>query len=268
MNYLEKIVEHKGLKNDVLCYWQMKGSIPASEIISSRHIPKGQNLLIFNYGDVVEVTNSKKENFIETPFFVIPAISSSSIVSQTGNIDLFGISFIGDGLYKLIPHPIATLGYNFPEGLKDDYHAFYNKSKGLNFDKKAELIERFILENVDSKRNNKTFNKAFDKIKKTKGAIRIEALANELGVSTRQLQRLFKNRMGISPKDYCKIIRVNNYLNFILKAENSIDWMQLVAAFDYHDQPHLINEVKSIVQLSPQKLLKYRDTLYHRYTTN
>jgi hypothetical protein len=41
--------------------------------------------------------------------------------------------------------------------------------------------------------------------------------------------------------------------------------MELVVAFDYHDQPHLINEVKAISKLSPQKLLSYRDTLYDYY---
>ncbi|HCT52702.1 MAG TPA: hypothetical protein DF712_09600 [Balneola sp.] len=107
---------------------------------------------------------------------------------------------------------------------------------------------------------------ATEVIQETKGVIMVSDIADKVHVSERQLQRLFKTRLGISPKDYCKIIRVNNYLEFILSKNESVDWMELVVEYDYHDQPHLINEVKSIADLSPKKLLNLRDTLYHRYS--
>lgn len=99
----------------------------------------------------------------------------------------------------------------------------------------------------------------------TKGVIKVSEIAKKVYVSERQLQRLFKTRIGISPKDYCKIVRVNNYLEFILHRNKSVDWMELVVEYNYHDQPHLISEVKSIAKLPPNKLQSYRDTLYHRY---
>ena len=109
------------------------------------------------------------------------------------------------------------------------------------------------------KKNSPPFQQAIKYINESKGIVSISEIAESVHVSNRQLQRLFKTRIGISPKDYCKIVRVNNYLDFILNKRYSIDWMQLVVEYNYHDQPHLINEVKSIAKLSPKKLLSYRD---------
>lgn len=265
MNYSEKIVDHNSLKNDILCYWTMSGVIPASEDLRSRHTPKGQNLLIFNYGDKIELVNSTGTDYSNAQFFIFPAEASSQIISQKGTIDLFGISFIGDGLYKLIQHPISKLNSHFPESLMEKYHKLYADLKELNFNQKIECVESFLLENINHKIESSSFVEAVELIKRKKGVVKISEIATHSQISERQLQRLFKTRMGISPKDYCKIERVNSYLNYILDNEKSADWFDLVVEYNYHDQPHFINEVKMICKLSPKKLLKYRDTLYHHY---
>ncbi len=262
MKYFEKIVKHQQLKDHVLCYWNMNGSIPSSNSINSRYVPKGQSLLIFNYGNKINLPNKE----INTLFFIVPMISSSLVINQTGKIDLFGISFIGDGLYKLVGQPIQNVDQPLPEKLFAKLQNLYSELQDVSFEQKCSSIESFLVDNLNQSRHNETFHRAVQLINKSRGKIKISDLSEQLNVSPRQLQRQFKIRLGLTPKNYCKVIRVNHYLSYILENPDSVDWMDLVVEFNYHDQPHLINEVKTIAKLSPQKLLHYKDTLYHLYT--
>ena len=266
MKYFEIIESQEQLKEDILCYWQMTGKIDTSKGINSRHIPKGQNILIYNFGDPIEYPDFTQNVLSNSSFLIVPALKSSLIFNQKGIIDLFGISFKGDGFYKLIQMPVSELFVEFPKGLRSKFEVLFSKLKGKSFTEKKSIAETFMLENISQDIKSDIFCRAIEIIDTSKGAIKVNEIASQLQVSDRHIQRLFMVRMGISPKDYCKIVRVNNYLEFILAKNTSADWMELVVEYDYHDQPHLINEVKSISRLSPGKLLNYRDTLYVRYT--
>ncbi|SIT03613.1 Helix-turn-helix domain-containing protein [Zobellia uliginosa] len=265
MNYDEKIVTHEYLKDDVLCYWQMSGDIDYIVGIHSRFLPKGQNLLIFNHGSDIEYLDATKFKCLNPKIFVVPAFATSRRINQKGKIDLFGISFIGDGLYKLMKQPISKIAGGFPDALQQKIEELNAELSVLSFSKKTKCAEKFLTGNLDRNLNSPPLQQAIKIIHQSKGIITVSEIANNVYVSERQLQRLFKTRIGISPKDYCKIIRVNNYMDFILSKDNPVDWMELVVEYNYHDQPHLINEVKSIAKLAPKKLQSYRDTLYHRF---
>ncbi|WP_421801330.1 helix-turn-helix domain-containing protein [Flagellimonas sp.] len=266
MNYTEKIVDHPVLKQDVLCYWEMKGDIESLAGVESRYLPKGQNLLVFNYGDAIERSSVQTVNFLDDNLFVIPAIATSRMIKQKGRINLFGVSFIGDGLYKLFQLPISKIGDGSLSGPYGKFKTLVALLKDRDFLTKSTMVETFLLEHLDQKKGSVPFQRAIAIIDERSGVISINEIAQSAHVSERQLQRLFKTRMGISPKNYCKIVRVNHYLDFIMQKDDPVDWMELVQQYGYHDQPHLINELKSISKISPKKLLKFRDTLYHRYT--
>jgi len=266
MDYNEVIISNEHLKDNVLCLWQMRGFVDSNTGVHLRHTPKGQNLLIFNFGDSIEQDNNQGIFFLSPSIFIIPAINSSRVFKQKGNIDLFGVSFIADGLFNFIQKPVSKLESNFPNELKKECAELFITMKQSGFSLKAELTENFLRTYINQKRRNPTFKKAFQLIHKTRGCIKVSDLSKLVHVSERQLQRLFRSRLGISPKDYCKVVRVNGYIESILTKEGKIDWMDLVVEFNYHDQPHFVNEVKSITKLSPENLLKYKDTLYVLYS--
>lgn len=265
MNYQEQIVDNDIIKSDVLCYWMMSGMLDNSVGVSSRYMPKGQSIMVFNFGDRIVGQGLSQYEIVKNQIFIIPAFKSSMIINQKGKIDLFGVSFIGEGLYKLIQQPVSNLKVNLPNGFRSILENLFQQLKESDFPDKINECESFLLNNINQKIRSSVLYQSFEIIKKTRGAIKVCDVARKVQVTERQLQRLFKTRVGISPKDYCKITRVNNYLDFIQNKGSNVDWMELVVEYDYHDQPHLIKEVKSIAKLSPKKLLSLRDTLYDRY---
>jgi len=83
-------------------------------------------------------------------------------------------------------------------------------------------------------------------------------LVIETKISERKLQRDFKTALGLSPKEYCKIVRFKNLLNDV-NNQKKVNWLDLVCKFGYYDQAHLINEFKSATGISPDVFLKHRN---------
>lgn len=266
MNYSEEVITQADLAQDVLCFWQMTGNVATADGLDSRFLPKGQNLLIFNFGSGVSFWKGQEAPKTMEEIMMVPAIATSKIVHQQGKIDLFGITLIGEGLYKLAQLPVASIVEVIPGELLAKLQQLHAKLQPASWLSKQEIASDFLRQNLNQNLSSPPFQEAIQLIKQANGNISVHDIADQVYTSERQLQRLFKTRFGLSPKAYCKVMRVNSYLEYILQQDAPVDWMDLVIEYNYHDQAHLINEVKSIASLPPTKLLGYRDTLYHRYT--
>jgi len=86
-----------------------------------------------------------------------------------------------------------------------------------------------------------------------KGASNLVALARELGLSLRQLERRFHAAVGLPPKFFCRIQRFNNV--FRVLGQDSCNWVETAIACGYYDQAHLIRDCKSLSGNTPAILL-------------
>ena len=80
--------------------------------------------------------------------------------------------------------------------------------------------------------------------------IKIDELANKLFISKRQLEREFKSKVGISPKHYFRITRINEVLR-CLNANQKMDLTDVAYYCGYYDQAHFINDFKTIAGIKP-----------------
>lgn len=91
------------------------------------------------------------------------------------------------------------------------------------------------------------------KIIQSKGTMRIPDLAREVNVSTRRLQQLFKLQVGLSPKRYSKIVRLQ-YHTYKLLVNTPL---QCIVPDGYYDQSHFIHDIKSQTGMLPAEFTKY-----------
>ncbi|HEX5151458.1 MAG TPA: helix-turn-helix domain-containing protein [Parafilimonas sp.] len=74
--------------------------------------------------------------------------------------------------------------------------------------------------------------------------------ARESFLCTRQFERIFKERMGISPKIFIRIARMNKA--FRLKCNNpDCDWLSIALDCGYHDYQHLAKDFKDFAGTNP-----------------
>lgn len=75
-------------------------------------------------------------------------------------------------------------------------------------------------------------------------------IAKEACLSNKQLERKFKERTGVNPKLYERIIRFDKAFR-LKNAQPHFDWLRIAVECGYHDYQHLVKEYKDFTGLCP-----------------
>lgn len=108
---------------------------------------------------------------------------------------------------------------------------------------RASFAEQLLLKRLSNVKEHKVVNHAMHNILVHKGALEVSGLAGESFVSTRQLERLFHEYIGITPKKLSNLIRYQLLWRDIL-CEPEFDMFNAVYKYGYTDQSHLMREFK------------------------
>jgi AraC-like DNA-binding protein len=83
-----------------------------------------------------------------------------------------------------------------------------------------------------------------------RGQTRVEDLARTLGWSRRRLERAFQSGLGIRPKLYARIVRLNAVLS-TLGGDERAGAVDLALAAGFFDQPHLLRDFRALAGRTP-----------------
>ena len=75
----------------------------------------------------------------------------------------------------------------------------------------------------------------------------VRGLASGVGLSERQLRRVFATAVGVSPKQYLRMLRFKRAIQ-----SAAMPGGQLAAQAGYHDQSHLIAEFRQLARMTPR----------------
>jgi len=99
------------------------------------------------------------------------------------------------------------------------------------------------------------------------GNIRLDTLIRATNLSFRSVERLFGDYVGLSPKQFCKVIRFNRA--FLLRKNNpEISWQEIMYHCGYYDQSHYINEFRSFTGAPPKEFSKNSQRISSFYVGN
>jgi AraC-like DNA-binding protein len=241
----------------LVCYYFLDANFDQAKIIQSP--PTGYAAIAFNFIDPYESCSGIDADFTISPNAVVVGQQTKNYkLKLSGHIQQVGIVFK--------PTAIATL---FDYSLKEVVDkriplemVIGDAVSALLFDRlknesqpeyRLALLHSFLLEAMDGheKRMN-VADLASDVILKTNGTIAIEELLDQLCVSRRYLERKFTEKVGLTPKQYCRVVRMAHISNIVAHHEE-IDWQDLVYKGGFHDQNHFIKDFKALNTLSPTK---------------
>lgn len=74
-----------------------------------------------------------------------------------------------------------------------------------------------------------------------------------VALSQRQIERLFKHWMNISPKQYQRILRVQRTVNY-LRQNKGVSLVEVSQQFGFSDQAHMTREFRAIACITPGKV--------------
>ena len=90
----------------------------------------------------------------------------------------------------------------------------------------------------------------------TSGRQRIAPLAKEIGISERQLQRIFNRELGVKPDDLRRRYRFQSMLEHLLANATDQSLTELAYQYGFCDQAHLIREFRCFMKMTPTQFIK------------
>lgn len=78
----------------------------------------------------------------------------------------------------------------------------------------------------------------------------LHQIAREACLSAKQLERKFKERTGVNPKLYERIIRFDKAFR-LKNSQPQMDWLRIAIECNYHDYQHLVKDYKDFTGVGP-----------------
>lgn len=125
------------------------------------------------------------------------------------------------------------------------------------FDEFISISDKLLTRQLNERYIDTGFINAVYQVLKNMGNIRIDELSAQCFVGKRSLERMFRTRMDLSPKQFADLIRYQNTWRGILLSR---DVNELVLQLGYSDQSHLLREFKNYHGITPHeaKTFAYR----------
>ena len=120
--------------------------------------------------------------------------------------------------------------------------------------KQLEIIEKSfvnIFEEVDTRKVEYLINT----IKASNGSLSKQQLAALINSSEKTVERLFNNRVGISVKNFSKIVRFQNAIELFesIKNKEATNLLDIAIDSGYYDQSHFIRDCKALTGKTPSE---------------
>ncbi|MBK8549608.1 MAG: helix-turn-helix transcriptional regulator [Ignavibacteria bacterium] len=97
-------------------------------------------------------------------------------------------------------------------------------------------------------------NFALTNIINNPGILNLESMSYKIGYSHKHFISLFKKQVGVTPKNYMKILRFQKAVLEIEK-DTLINWSSIAIESGYYDQAHFINDFKLFSGFTPSEYL-------------
>jgi AraC-like DNA-binding protein len=121
-----------------------------------------------------------------------------------------------------------------------------------------EILEQFVLDRVRrAKAPSAPVAAAVETIGRTQGTARMADLRRDLGVSDTRLVQAFKKEIGLAPKRFARVVRLQAVLER-LQAEDGVPWAALAQDFGFFDQAHFVRDFRELTGASPTEFLRTR----------
>jgi AraC-like DNA-binding protein len=89
----------------------------------------------------------------------------------------------------------------------------------------------------------------------------IAQVADQVALSHARFIQVFRDEVGMTPKQYCRVRRFIRVALRIAQVEH-VGWAEVALACGYYDQAHLANEFQHFAGVSPSVFLRDRNSLY------
>jgi AraC-like DNA-binding protein len=252
----QEYLPHPVLAPYVRCYWSL-ALAPSKDLASSqrfRFLAEGVEVT-FNFAGPVAIDSGDRPSRTAQTACLSGSMTRSMRMQYSGSLDLLGVCFRPGGAYPFFPCPaseivdactsvddlLGSAGLRLVELVQNEATA----------QERVAALDAFFLAQLGGARHDDVrIRRALGSIESLGGRVSVDQLARLAGLSNRQLERRFKECVGIPPKQLCRSLRFKNVFKCLTR-HPAEQWASVAASCGYYDQSHMINEFRRFTGMSP-----------------
>jgi AraC-like DNA-binding protein len=220
-------------------------------------VPDGCPELIFNLGDPIHRIRSNEHDVHDRPMLAGQITEAIRLQAQ-GTVALVGVrlhpwamhALLGVGAVELRDN-IIPLDSAIGRTLRRELAAVAPDCGTSAFaGALTQALTRYASSRPAPSAAAITVYRAMRYLSRSDPRTTVRSIAKSLGRSERQLQRVFEESVGLSPKLYLRMIRVQRALRFAERAPRA-SWADVSAHCGFYDQSHLTREFQRFAGSTP-----------------
>jgi hypothetical protein len=261
MDY-QTFTPHPDFESLVKCYWTL--NVPGDPVAEKQRIlPDGCIEVIFTLGEDIKRYTSASNFIIQPRAMVLGQISEPFFIEPTGVVDTFAVRFYPSGFAPFTQTPIKDFANKetpitavFGSAIANELEFAIVNAVGT--EERIQIVETFLSAQMkDDAVIDGILKSTIDTILSTKGRVAINEILKDDMARRRQLERKFSKRVGISPKQLGRIIRLQESLKMLLN-QHGDNLTEIAYENQYFDQSHFIKDFKEFTGVNPKEF--YKDT--------
>lgn len=249
MRYLE-LAAPAELRGLVHRLWVLRGRPPAGGPFQ-RAMPDGRAELIFNFGDLFECLDGGSARAQPLSLLVGPSRRALAI-RPTGRVDLIGVRFRPEALAAWLRIHAGELA-DAQLGLSDIRapleRTLWERLADLGGRERLEVLARHLARSATRVPTDRRLSAAVDMVLADARA-RPDGVAGAVGMSRRQLGRLFRERIGLGPGSVGRLGRFQRALR-ALDSYPHLSLATAAAGAGYFDQAHMNRDFRLFAGVTP-----------------
>ncbi|MDX2140919.1 MAG: AraC family transcriptional regulator [Chloroflexota bacterium] len=254
--HYEQVCPPPPLSDRIECFWRLLAPTmpPPSEIISA----EGRAEILFQFEGRSQALPFDEDLVFEcASSWLVRPFASAMCVRQVGvsASAMIGVRFSPAGWAAFChndttdnqPYSLMPLSHFYAPGdvrvLEEQlYHALHTPQWAYP------LVAFFLRRRIEQTHFDRV---AYAARQLRQRQISVAALASNVNLSERQFGRVFRQLVGLSPKQYARIARLERILYSPTPDNNGLTLEQLALRYGYYDAPHLVREFRALVGVSP-----------------
>ncbi len=255
---LKDFLPHQGLQEFVKCYRIVHFSFDKNAPPPSKpYTPRPENCLAFYPHDTerVEYANGGKK-IAHLPIALVGQHVSVTNRFVGSNFLVIQIIFQPGALYRLTGIPLFELNDAYLaadcvfakdiEFVNEQFHHAKTYSEMVTI--ANQFVTRLVKKVV---KDSHPLDTVCQLMLKQDASISLDLLAQKSCLSIKQFERNFKDRTGVTPKLFSRLIRFDNAFR-TKNAKPELDWLSVAIDCHYYDYQHLVRDYKDFTGLSPR----------------
>lgn len=196
--------------------------------------------------------------FDKQPLTVLTGPQFSRVnIKVSRQLNAIRVDFLPGAIFRLLGIPMNELfdgGFDATDFFGADMQTVNNRLQHItDLEEGKNSVEAFLLSKATRLKERLPFDSALGVLLKNNGLMSVEQTASLACLGVKQFERKCKERIGMGPKTYARILRFSKAYR-LHEAFPHLSWTKITYEAGYYDQMHLVRDFKVFAGVNPSTI--------------